>query len=428
MCGIVLAKTRAEAERMLEVLEHRGHDARRIVEINGWFVGQNRLQIVGGIEALQPASLDDAVTTFNGEIYNYKEIYEALGQDDLEIAPEQKTEVATLARLMEVSSQFERILDGYYGIIRVEEKRIILSRDLFGVIPLYYEESYGKIVAAASEKKALNGDVVEVQAGETLRFDISGTLFEQRKFDPFSLHLEKMDFAHLEFLFKRAVERRITHSEVPVTIALSGGLDSALVLWAAAQMRFKVDAITVGYDIDSDEVRNAEALTNRCCIDWKFVKLDKMVVAEEAEKIRYHLEDSIENPIKWRGMLRNYYVAKHAPGTVILCGEGADEIGAGYPSHQRAGDGLRLEWKVLSTVRSMPAINLDRVNKGGMAWTKEFRTPFLDRALVLYVLACKKEQNKGIFRKLAKRMGLPGFILQKSKYGAEEKALEALGR
>jgi asparagine synthase (glutamine-hydrolysing) len=419
MCGIVLARTKEEAERMLEVLEHRGRDDRRIETWCGcWYVGQNRLQIVGGAGAFQPYLDEHGVTTFNGEIYNYKEIF-------IDRNPKPFTEVAVLSELLKEHSQFDRVLDGYYAIIRVDNRGITLSRDLFGVMPLYYSMSKGRLTAVASEKKALTGDIFEVRAATTLWFSFDGDMVEIRTFDPYSLHLEDLDVAHLEFLFRRAVKRRYAHSEVPVTVSLSGGLDSSLVLWTAAQLRLKVDAITVGYDENSDEVLNARELANLCNVDWTFVKLNEVEVEDHAEKIRYHLEDPEENPIKWRGMLRNYFVAKNAKGTVILCGEGADEIGAGYPSHQRVGEGISLEWKSLSTIRSMPAINLDRVNKGGMAWTKEFRTPFLDRALALYVISCKKEQNKGVFRKLADRIGLPGFVLRKPKYGSEEKALEA---
>jgi hypothetical protein len=124
-------------------------------------------------------------------------------------------------------------------------------------------------------------------------------------------------------------------------------------------------------------------------------------------------------------MIRNFYTAKHAPGTVILCGEGADEIGCGYPPHL-ARTGIDLEWKSLSTLRSMPAINLDRVNKGGMAHTREFRTPFLDRALVLYVVGCQKQPGKRYFRQLAMSYGVPRFILDKVKYSIEEQALWAI--
>jgi hypothetical protein len=83
-----------------------------------------------------------------------------------------------------------------------------------------------------------------------------------------------------------------------------------------------------------------------------------------------------------------------------------------------------LEWKRLSTIKSMPAINLDRVNLGGMAWTKEYRTPFLDRALVLYVIGCRALPHKELWRRLATKMGVPDYILDKPKYTHDEVALE----
>ena len=428
MCGIVLVKGIEQAKRMLSVLAHRGKDAREICEVgkSGWFVGQNRLQIYGGVTARQPlvTNFGLTVTTFNGEIFNIKELGE-LGYNG--------SEVQVIENLMREHGEFDRLLDGYYGIIRAVAYaptapliKVTISRDLLGVIPLYFKIEKDSLVAVASERKAFEGQggVREVRAGETISF--YGVGHSSRIFDPYSLHLEDMDLEHLEFLFKRAVKRRVTHSEVPVTVALSGGLDSGLVLWACAQLRLNVDAITVGLDPESDEVRNAEKIAKLAGVPWKFVQLAMDVVDEEKEKILYHLEDYTENPIKWRGMLRNYYVAKNASGTVILCGEGADEIGCGYPSHQKLGNSLGLEWKALSTIRSMPAINLDRVNKGGMAWTKEFRTPFLDRALVLYMLSCRKKVGKEYFRELARKMGVPNFVIEKEKYGLEEKVLEAL--
>lgn len=431
MCGIVLARTYEEAWEMLEVLAHRGKDDRRIVPTwaGGWFVGQNRLAIVGGKQAYQPfVAKNGAVTTFNGEIYNYKEIRDSLRETT------EGTEVAVLSALIEYCSGFSRILDGYYGLIHVRNNLITIARDLLGVVPLYYGVKDGKLAVVASESKAIKNvdHILEVQPGSTIRFNREGHAFDRDKFDPYSLHLEDVDHAHIQFLLKRAVGRRIRHSDAPVSMALSGGLDSSMILWAAAQMRlvgegFLDEAITVGADPNSDEVQNARELAALCRIDWKFVQVSEEQVMRDCSMIRWHLEDQEDNPVKWRGMLRNYYVAKNAKNKVILCGEGADELGCGYPSHKEAKFGLQLEWKSLSTVWSMPAINLDRVNKGGMAWTKEYRTPFLDRALVLYMLGCKKEIEKGIFRETAKRMGVPEFILNKPKYGEEEKALEAMG-
>lgn len=434
MCGIALARTEEDVRKMLEVLEHRGKDDRRVVKCGDWWLGQNRLAIVDrGEDGAQPFVNGTAATVFSGEVYNYKEVYEVL-----EEKPTAKSEIRVIDKLMKEHDEFERILDGYFAIIRVDRKedRVTLARDLFGVMPLYFVWHGTFLDAAASEKKALKalgetGRIAEVGASETLSFwEHNGAYRGDRVYDPYSLHLEKVDYEHVVFLFERAVLRRVEHAEVPVTIALSGGLDSAMVAWALKKMPWtktrEIDSITVGVDEKSDEVQNAKRLAEMLGIQWTFVRLTKEVVKEHWERVLYHLEDARENPIKLRGMLRNYFVALHSKGTVILCGEGADEIGAGYPSHERAGNGLKLEWKVLSTIRSMPAIGLDRVNKGGMAWTKEFRMPFLDRALVLYLMGCRKQLGKGVFRQMARQMGLPEFILSKPKYGVEEKNLEEL--
>lgn len=427
MCGIALATTKEECERMLEILAHRGRDDRQIVKVKDWWLGFNRLAIVDRNNfGKQPyVDYEGTAIAFNGEIYNYREVY-----------PSAPSEIMMLAELLDTHKDFERVVDGYYGIVRVapSEDKITLARDLFGVIPLYYVRVAGRLYAAASEKKALQrmGPILEVHAGETYEFSMDGRCAPPKRWDPFSLHFETVDMEHVQFLFERAVNRRMVHADVPITFALSGGLDSALVLWAARAINRQlyavrhVTAVTVGVDPNSDEVKNAKALADICGAKWKFVQLTKAMVDEHRERIKYHLEDDTPNPIKWRGMLRNYFVAMHAPGTVILCGEGADEIGCGYPSHASVLPGLDLEWKSLSTVHSMPAINLDRVNKGGMAWTKEFRVPFLDRALVLYLMGCRKEPGKGIFKRMAMRMGLPDFILTKPKYGEEEKRLEEL--
>ena len=298
---------------------------------------------------------------------------------------------------------------------------------MIGVIPLYYLPSKaGRSFQIASEKKAFDAPGArEVMPGETLVFDFKGRLLKRRRFDPYSLHLEDMDLDHLGFLFRRAVSRRITHSEKPVCVALSGGLDSSMVLKTALQVTgYKtIHAITVCVDPDSEEAQNAQRFARSLGVSHKVVRVTTADIEQHREALLYHLEDYRQNPIKYAAMIRNYFTAMHAPGTVVLCGEGADEIGCGYPSHLRQ-SGIGLEWKSLSTLRSMHAINLDRVNKGGMAFTKEFRTPFLDRALVLYLMGCAKAPNKGWFRELATtQLEIPDYILNKCKYTSEESHL-----
>jgi len=432
MCGIAFSNERATTDAMLERLGHRGKDARVVKSFVshatglGGFLGHNRLAIVDLTDAgLQPLETAQSIIGFVGEIFNYEAIYKGLQLHHRVPC----NEIHTLEYLLREHEQFDRILDGYYAIVRIDKsaQTITLARDLIGVVPLYYRSKAG-LFQVASEKKAFDAPGArEVMPGETLVFDFRGRRLKRRCFDPYSLHLEDMDLDHLGFLFRRAVCRRVTHSEKPVCVALSGGLDSSMVLKAAVEVAGPeaLHAITVCVDADSEEVSNAQRFARLLGVPHKVVSVGATEIEQHRDAILYHLEDHRQNPIKYGAMIRNYFTAMHAPGTVVLCGEGADEIGCGYPSHRRcARFSIELEWKSLSTLRSMHAINLDRVNKGGMAFTKEFRTPFLDRSLVLYLMGCAKSPNKGWFRELCRhQLEIPEYILNKPKYTSEESCL-----
>jgi asparagine synthase (glutamine-hydrolysing) len=217
-----------------------------------------------------------------------------------------------------------------------------------------------------------------------------------------------------------------------VTIALSGGLDSAMVLAAAAtnfpHSNHQVDAITITMDPDDPHVERCKKLCKYYDVKLTVIVLDAEIIRRHWPMIRFYLEDEHPNVIKHAAMIRNYFVAMSAHGKVILCGEGADELGGGYPSH--AGKtGIELAWKCYSTLRSMHAINLDRVNKGGMAHTKEFRVPFLDRALVQYMMGCEKpEAGKQHFKRLARIMGLPSFVIDQPKFNIDDTRFRDLAR
>lgn len=430
MCGIYLSCDFHDALRGTKVLVHRGQSSNvRSVPLpqSGWvYVGFNRLAIVDTDEpwAEQPFEDGNSVVAFNGELYNRDVLISGMSVDDNPIKPRARTEVAVIDAMMRrFPRHFQRFFDGYFAIVRVDKSngQITIARDLLGVMPLYYQKHP---FAIASERKALGPHPIEVQPGETLVFNSKGKLLRKHRYDPWSLHMEPMNHGHLADLFLRAVDRRLTHSEVPVCLALSGGLDSALVAAAAyRKTQEPLHAITVVIGGDkSDEVMNARAVCKQFKMVHHVVPITKQQVMEDLPNILYYLEDPRFNPIKYAAMIRNYYTAKYAPGTVILCGEGADEIGCGYPPHL-ARKGIELEWKSFSTVRSMHAINLDRVNKGGMAFTKEFRTPFLDRALILYCMGCKKEPGKPYFRELAKWWDVPQCVLDKPKYSTEENLL-----
>lgn len=423
MCGVFFTNIgECHATLMANSLTHRGMDARGIKSFKEVTLGLNRLAIVDRNDPLadQPLETGASLVAFNGEIYNHDKL-------------KQPSEVVAIEYVMRhYPHNFERFLDGYYAIVRVDKgrERVIVSRDPIGVMPLYYVK-YGEQFVIASETKALPfGKVREVKPGETLEFDFFGRLKKRRKYEPISLHMEPMNFNHLEFLFRHAVNRRVTHAdrEMRVTVALSGGLDSALVLAAAATSNRQVDAITIAMDKDDPHVGRSVKLCDYYGVQHFVVPVLPDRVRTHWPMISYYLEDPHPNVIKYAAMIRNYFVAMHTDATVILCGEGADELGGGYPSHAGL-SGIALQWKCFSTLRSMHAINLDRVNKGGMAHTKEYRVPFLDRAVVQYMMAVEKPwAGKFHFKQLALQMGLPRYVIEQSKYNVDDDRFRGLAR
>lgn len=425
MCGVFFTNiSDLHASLMGSSIRHRGMDSNHIVSFRGMHLGLNRLAIVDRDDpmATQPHETGAAVIAFNGEIYNHGKL-PAL------------SEIAGIEHVMrEYPNNFERFLDGYYAIVRIDKgrERVIVSRDPIGVVPLYYVSFAGQF-SISSELKGLSlhkRKAKEVKPGETIEFDFNGRIRKRRKYEPISLHQEPFHLAHAKFLFQHAVERRIAHADTTIktTIALSGGLDSALVLVAAARSQFRgpLNAITITMDPSDPHVDRCQKLCKLYDVELKVVELNPDMIARHWPLIRFHLEDPNPNVIKYAAMIRNYFVAMHTDATVILCGEGADELDGGYPSHKGL-SGIRLAWKCYSTLRSMHAINLDRVNKGGMAHVKEYRVPFLDRALVHYMMGCERTgPGKIHLRQLAVTLGVPSYILQQDKYNIDDVRFRSL--
>jgi asparagine synthetase B (glutamine-hydrolysing) len=125
------------------------------------------------------------------------------------------------------------------------------------------------------------------------------------------------------------------------------------------------------------------------------------------------------NPIRDFAFQRHATVAKHSPTKVILCGEGADELGLGYPVNKALTGPVERYLKKVSLLKSQASMTLDRVNMAGMMYSKEYRVPFLD---LEFSLAClgHDQTNKELFRKFAHTLGVPKEIIDAAKYSNEE--------
>lgn len=416
MCGLIFTELGPErARHMLDVLRHRGPDRSSWIRRGKYIIGQNRLSIVGidKDNANQPMNwkIDDCsrdtVFAFNGEIFNYKEL--ALHANE--------SEVEVLSRMVNNGYDVANYVNGYYASISLDcgSNKLILNRDLFGVMPLYYTLNPLEV---ASERKALIGKIYTVPANSRIEIDLAS---KKRKiyYNNWPFRFVPATMEQLTTAFLTAVKRTATHSDCGFSVALSGGLDSSLVLLACSILNLEPVNIITTYvqDTDRSEVERAQHLTQS--LGWS--DRHTIVKCEPMLDLRYWIETP-KNPIRDFAFLRHATVAKYAQTKVILCGEGADELGLGYPlsSDRHIVNKLRMNLKRISLLKSQATMTLDRVNLAGMRYSKEYRVPFLDLDFVQTALGCTDNYKKSMFRQMGLDLGLPQEICYCDKYSNEE--------
>src|SRR5215211_3355228 len=377
MCGIVAeyaATDPAELERMLERIAHRGPDDRGTVQVDGSWLGHRRLSIVdveGGAQPLRTAQAD-AFLVGNGEIYNHENVRTRL--EGREILTTSDNEVA-LHLLDEYGPEALKRLNGMYAfVMATEDGRFVAARDPVGIKPLYWTppQATGGPVRFASEMHAFDPEwrplVEPFPPGHAwtpedglVRF--ASAVPQEIVPLPPGTHLR----AGTREALVNAVERQMM-GDVPVGVFLSGGLDSSLVAAIAA----RTVAEFLGTDHHEIDYRAAEALES----------LPNVVRAIESF-----------DPGLVRSAVPNYMLARMTRQhvRVVLTGEGADELFAGYEYLREFTEPADLHAELERTVRSLHNLNLQRCDRVTMAHAVEARVPFLDREVIEWALRVPPE-------------------------------------
>lgn len=381
MCGIVGVFNLSGATfrmtdlvDMAQQLEHRGPDDEGFFLEGPVGLAHKRLSIIDtSPKGRQPMHSKDGkwVVVFNGCIYNYKELREELMQKGHYFRSESDTEVLTEGLSAYGPAFFER-LNGMFavGAWNTEEKALYLSRDRFGVKPLYYWFN-GKSIVFASEVKAiikhpdyvrdidfgalneyftfqnlftyrtLFKDVVMLPQANTVKIDSSSSYVKHYSWwdYDFSEPDESMTFEDARSetlrLFEQAVHRQMV-ADVPVGSYLSGGMDSGSVTAVASRHVERLSTFTCGFDMSEvsgreanfDERRDAELMANY----FKTQQFEQVMNAGDIRhslpSLVYHLED-----LRVGMSYPNYYIAQLASKFVKVClqGTGGDELFGGYP-------------------------------------------------------------------------------------------------
>ncbi len=399
MCGIAVAIEWDDAEdsvrRLVAGLRHRGDVTDPIVcPARGIAMGTRRLRIVDGEHAVQPQpSYDDRLlVAFNGEIYNHLELRRELETMGIVFRTASDTEVlASSLRVWGVRA-LERI-NGMYAFVAVDtvSGEFLAARDPLGVKPLYLIQSERGYLFCSEIRPLLStcesGAVLLMPPGHVL------TRTTLNKFGSFITDRAAPRLAHepaiLDDLLAKAVHIRIP-ADLPVATMFSGGIDSTLVAHYARQVRPEMPGYFLG-DERSPDYAYAAQYADQTRFDLRSVALPSAddSIATQIDNVIGAVE-SFE-PSVIRDGLCNFLLARriHEDGyRVALCGEGADELFAGYEPLELAFRDGETSGRLArqQTLATMHKTNLQRLDRLGMRFQVEMRNPFLDPAVIGYAL------------------------------------------
>lgn len=394
-------------------------------------LGFHRLAINGLNEiSNQPIVYNDIILICNGEIYNYKQLYNYIN-----VNPETNSDCEVIIHLY-IKYGIEQtltVLDGVFSFILFDNRinkqltnNIFIARDPFGVRPLYklynIYETYklDTLYGFASELKCLeyfyntniyNYRLEQFQPGTYTVLNLPNKVnskweitIENKPYfiPPFSrtillnsnliLDIDSNILINVSTLLNEAVVKRCMTTDRPVACLLSGGLDSSLIAAMAANYFSKQNIIIETYSIgleNSEDIKYAKIVA-----DYIKTKHYEIIVSED------DMFNAIPEVIKAvesydtttiRASIGNYligkYIATNSEAKVVFNGDGSDELFGGYLYMNKCPDDIEFDKETRRLLKDIYMFDVLRSDKTISSNGLEPRTPFLDRSFVNYVLS-----------------------------------------
>jgi asparagine synthase (glutamine-hydrolysing) len=382
MCGIAGFSGDFEPsllDRMNDVIAHRGPDDAGTLQLpaEGLGLAHRRLSIIDlsprGHQPMWDVTGTVAIT-YNGEIYNFRELRRELIADGYRFDSDCDTEVILNLYLRDGEKLLER-LNGIFAfaIWDSRSKSLLIARDGVGVKPLYYAETRSGTVFA-SELKAL---LHEPSVGRTLDHDairhhllylwcpspltmltsirklepgeamwvVDGRITKRWHFYDLPLDQEFVDWPEEDAIVQvrkyltQAVERQLV-SDVPIGAFLSGGMDSSSVV-ALAQRRMgneKLQCFTIGFNDPEAQAEgmaadlpHAQSVAKHLNVDLHTIYVGSEMV-DELPKMLFYLDEPQADPAPINALFISRLAREHGI-KVLLSGAGGDDIFTGYRRH-----------------------------------------------------------------------------------------------
>jgi asparagine synthase (glutamine-hydrolysing) len=358
---------RAELERMIHALHHRGPDGYGFREDGPVGLAHARLSIIDLATGQQPMANEDRSvwTVFNGEIFNYVELRKDLEQAGHTFSTHSDTETIVHA-YEEYGDRFVEHLNGQFAIALWDgtRRRLILARDRLGIRPLFYTQDRGRLLFASEVKAiaAVCGGLELDPRGIGQIFTFWSTLGRQSVFSRIEslppghmLTIEggdqkltrywDWDFSDVRGPSDRSPEaaaeelkqllidavRLQLRSDVPVGAYLSGGLDSSAIVSLVRNFSSnRLRTFSVAFeDAEFDESTHQQEMVSFLGTEHTTIRCTQRDIGEQFPLLIWHTESPVVRTAPVPLMILSGLV-RQSGYKVVLTGEGSDEIFGGY--------------------------------------------------------------------------------------------------
>ena len=375
MCGIAgivhtdaRSVDRSALQRMADAMAHRGPDGAGVWTAGGAGFSHRRLAIIDLEGGRQPMESPETgcVLTFNGEIYNYRDLRRTLANDGARFIDQSDTEVVLRAYERWGDACVDHLRGMFaFAVWDPRRRRLFVARDRLGIKPLYYRWRDATLTIAselkailAAERSARPGldsrsfdrylrlqyvpapntmvdGVRQLRPGATLILSVGdGEPVEHRYWAARARSTGRTSSSDLQDRLGAVVRSHMV-ADVPVGALLSGGLDSSLVVAHMVRVATSpVHTFSVGFEDDRLDERVA---ARRVAEHLGTIHREQLITDADAADALPGIVASMDQPLADYAALPTYLIARFAAQhvKVVLTGEGADELFAGYRRYRR---------------------------------------------------------------------------------------------
>jgi len=441
MCGI-FALCNYERKYSVEFISQqfkkgkmRGPESSQLCKVSQKLMfGFHRLAINGlHNNSNQPLIKGHIILICNGEIYNYKELYEMMNLDNT-VVPNTQSDCEVILWLYEKYGieQTLQLLDGVFSFVLLDQRLslpgealLYIARDPYGVRPLYsiHQQSIFSdvetTVGFASELKVLSQFVLEQPSlsytveqftpGTYSTYSFSDKVCSEWKpvsknvvyhrtgfcpiFDKISPDVVQNIITGIQTHLVKAVEKRCSTTERPIACLLSGGLDSSLITALVSEYHKSnglptVETYSIGL-AESVDLKYAKLVAEHLGTKHTEIILTEEEFCQALPTVIKAIESYDTTTV--RASIGNYllgdYISKHSEAKVIFNGDGSDELLGGYLYMKSAPDPIEFDKECRRLLKDIHKFDVLRSDKCISSHGLEPRTPFLDRAWTQYYLS-----------------------------------------